>query len=118
MIRVELPYPAKILWPNGRGHWAAKAKQTGIHRFMANGMTRMAVQAGASIDETLRPVPVKLIVHPKAKGPLPDADNCAAAIKAYLDGIAEALKVNDKIFGAPVVSYNALRTGNFVIEVG
>lgn len=118
MIRVELPYPARALWPNGRAHWAAKAKQTGIHRWAAAIALRHAQQSGAVADLDQRPVPIKLIVHPKRTGPLPDADNCAASIKAYLDGIADALKVNDKAFGAPTVEYNALRTGAFVIEVG
>jgi hypothetical protein len=118
MIRVELPYPHKALWPNGRAHWAAKAKQTGIHRHMGAIALRYAQQSGAEADLEQRPIPIKLVVHPKAKGPLPDADNCAASIKAYLDGIADALKVNDKAFGSVVVQYNAHRTGVFVIEVG
>ena len=36
------------------------------------------------------------------QGGKPDADNCLAACKAYLDGVADALGINDKdldVFG-------------------
>jgi hypothetical protein len=63
-------------------------------------------------------VPLRLIVHARQYGPLPDADNCIAAMKAYQDGIADALGINDRHFSAPTVSFSDRRTGRFVIEVG
>ena len=63
-------------------------------------------------------IPVRLVVHPKPKGPKPDRDNCVAAAKAMLDGIADALKVNDRRFEAPSVTFATPRDGRFVVEIG
>ena len=58
-------------------------------------------------------------MHPKPKGPPPDEDNVVASAKNYLDGIAQALKVNDRNFAAPkVVFADRCEHGRFVIEVG
>jgi hypothetical protein len=63
-------------------------------------------------------VRVHIVVHAKPKGPLPDRDNCVAAAKAYLDGIAQRLGVNDRHFATPTVEFAAPRDGRFVIEIG
>jgi hypothetical protein len=64
------------------------------------------------------PIPIHITVKPKAKGPAPDADNCVSAAKAYLDGIASALGINDRHFAAPTVTISPERTGQFIITVG
>lgn len=65
-----------------------------------------------------RPVPITIEVHPKPRGPLPDRDNCIAACKAMLDGIADALGLDDREFAAPKVVFSPERDGRFVVEVG
>ena len=112
---VVLPFPDKILWPNGRTkahQW--KAARTKEHK-------RWAYIASLEADigeQYLSPVEIRLTVYPKARGPLPDQDNCIAAAKAYLDGIADAIGVNDRDFTAPIVSYgDRAKYGKFVVEV-
>lgn len=117
MIRVDLPYPHKALWPNGRPHHLTKAREVKKHRLWADTAALAALQK-APIGEVSAPFRVHLIVHAKATGPLPDRDNCVAAMKAYLDGIAQRLGVNDRCFAAPTVEFSAPRDSRFVIEIG
>lgn len=118
MIRVDLPFPHKLLWPNGsRGNLFALSREKKKHRRWAADAT-LAVTQGAQVPEAHAPIPVKIVVHAKPRGPLPDRDNCVAAAKALLDGIAERLGVNDRNFATPTVEFATPRDGRFVIEVG
>jgi hypothetical protein len=47
-----------------------------------------------------------------------DADNCLAAAKAALDGLADALQVNDRNF-QPIVVYRELgaKPGKLIVEL-
>lgn len=85
MKRIFLPWPPKGLWPNDRPHWAQKAKVTKAARFMAKALL-LGTQPGI----------VRITFCPKPLGPMPDKDNCISACKAYQDGIADALGVNDR----------------------
>lgn len=112
-MTVALPYPHKALWPNGRAHWGLKAREVKKHRQWAAFATKAAsLRIGDS------PIPVHIVCHPKARGIAPDKDNVAAAAKSYLDGIADALGINDRHFAAPTVSISDQRTGQFTITVG
>ena len=118
MIRIDLPYPAAPLWPNARPHWSVKSKAAKAHREWARLATMEALQEGAIADLRQRPIPIRITVYPKSRGPYPDRDNCGAAAKSLLDGIADKLGVNDKAFASPVVSFADAREGRFVVEVG
>jgi crossover junction endodeoxyribonuclease RusA len=111
---IILPFPPKVLWPNGR---------TLNHKFKAAAFKKAREQAAwaakaANVRVGDSPIPVHLIVKPKAKGPPPDKDNCVSACKAYLDGIASALGINDRYFAAPTVEISTERTGQFIIHIG
>lgn len=113
-MRLNLPYPDKILWPNGRGHHMAKHRAFKKHRqwaWNAAKATRLP-----SVGDG--PLPIRVVVHGKATGPLPDADGVVGACKSYLDGISEAIGINDRHFAAPTVEFAPERTGRFIIEVG
>ena len=105
---IELPYPHKALWPNGRAHWAAKATQTKKHRAWAHAATLATFPRCFVPQERLQWL---ITVYPKPRGPLPDADGCVAAVKSYLDGIADAIGVNDRHFDAPRIQFGE-RTAN------
>lgn len=110
---IALGFPHKALWPNGRAHWAVKAREAKKLRQEAAWATKAAsVRVGDS------PIPLHITVFPKAKGPAPDPDNAVAACKAAIDGIADALGINDRHFAAPTVAVSPERTGRIQIEVG
>ena len=112
---LDLPYPHKALWPNGRAHWAAKAKETKLHRAWAFAAMRACLPPSFKHDGDR--IPIRITVHPKGRGVAPDKDNALAAAKAYLDGIADALGVDDSIFDPQPVKM-AERGSRFMIEVG
>ena len=104
MKPINIPFPDKLLWPNGpRGnvHAVKSAKDKA-----KNWATIAAMEAGARrfVAENT-PIPVRLIVYPKPSGPLPDRDNCVAAVKHSLDSIATVMGVNDRDFAAPTVEF-------------
>jgi crossover junction endodeoxyribonuclease RusA len=96
---IELPWPHKILWPNGSvGNRFVKSGQTKKHKewaFLA------ALSEGAPYfwngGKNDR-IPVLLKFYPKPRGPAPDKDNAQASVKAYLDGVAKAMGVDDRLF--------------------
>jgi hypothetical protein len=110
---ILLPYPAPPLWPNKRAHWAKKARETKKHRAWAHGA---ALAAKPSADG--EPIPVRITLYPKPKGPAPDKDNVVASAKAYLDGIAEAMGINDRAFASPIVRISGERLSQMGIEIG
>lgn len=112
---ITLPYPHKLLWPNGRTrNPRAKAGEVKKHRQWAHYAAlaeRAAFIAGESVG-------LHITVHGKRTGPMPDKDNVVASVKAYQDGIAQALGIDDKHFATPTVEFAETRTGEFVIRVG
>jgi len=114
-VILRLPYPDKLLWPNGRTRSPhAKARKVKSHKTMAWGL---ALQQRASFTSS-ETIGLHIIVHAKRTGPLPDKDNVVAACKSYQDGIAQALGIDDKHFATPTVEFAPTRTGEFVIRVG
>ena len=95
MLMVTLLKPNRVLHPNSRGAWQVKVVPTKRARTYA----RLVMQSVLK-GRTFKPRGYSLRWY--YKGAKPDADNCLAACKAYLDGIADALGVNDKeldVFG-------------------
>lgn len=110
---IELPFPHPILWPNGRTRahgW--KAGVTRDHRQWAHAATlAWRGRDHRPIDGEVR---VLITVYPKNRGPMPDRDNAQAACKAYLDGIADALGVNDRNF-VPAVQFGERTQGGKIV---
>jgi crossover junction endodeoxyribonuclease RusA len=101
VIAFDLPFPVKALWPNGRAHWAVKGKAVRSHRGWAYIAARDAGVAKADPDSR---VSIAVTVHPKTRHPI-DRDNCVAALKSYIDGIADALGVDDRNFETPTITF-------------
>lgn len=87
------------------------------HRAWGDGAVLFALKGERPSYSPDQRFAVRVIVHAKPKGPLPDADNCIAAAKSYLDGIADRLGINDRQFAAPTVAFATPRDGKFIIEV-
>ncbi len=96
MNTVVFPWPPKELNPNARLHWAVLARAKKAYR---NACWILAKKAGMSADTLgdAKAASVHLAFYrPDKRGR--DADNLIASMKAGLDGLADALKVNDNIF--------------------
>lgn len=92
---IDLPWPPKELSPNARNHWAVTARAKKIYRTACWGLTkeRIKTQSFKDCDKIL----LKITFYPPSKRHY-DLDNCVASMKAGLDGIADALQVNDNKF--------------------
>lgn len=91
MLTLTMPWPAlKELSPNWRGHWAAraKAKKTFRQVWWAEALHQGAGKLNA---EKLH---VSLCFHMPDKRAR-DLDNLLASCKAGLDGLADAIGVDD-----------------------
>ena len=93
MTVIRLPWPAKELSPNARLHWAAKAKHTKAARTTAYWLT----EASGALVEGDGAIPLRITFRAPDKRQR-DRDNCISACKSYMDGIADALAVNDRRF--------------------
>jgi crossover junction endodeoxyribonuclease RusA len=89
---IILPWPPKELSPNARVHRQAKAKQAKAYRESCFWLTKEAQErlSGGRVHLTITFVPPDRRAR--------DLDNMLASIKSGLDGMADALGVNDKIF--------------------
>lgn len=116
MTPVVLPWPT-ALTPNAkrRQHWRTTQKATRAAKELAWGL---AIAAGyRHMRDTTTPLTVRITFEPWP-GTYPDHDACVAGCKAYLDGIALALGVDDSLFRFPTPTYGAQRKpGQVTIQV-
>jgi crossover junction endodeoxyribonuclease RusA len=93
MNSVTFPWPPSELSPNSRCHWARKAKAAKAYR---RDCFYLAKEAGVTAPAE-GPISLRIeFVPPDRSGR--DIDNMLASIKSGLDGLAQALTVNDKRF--------------------
>ena len=112
MIAITLPWPANDLRPNARPHWAAKARAVKKARIEAAWSCKAAgIRKGdPDIPQALR---VTAVFSPPTSHARDD-DNMLSACKAYFDGIADFIGVDDSkwsiaIRREPVVKGGAVR---------
>lgn len=91
MFILTMPWPAlKPLSPNWRGHWREKAKAKRTFRMVwwaeakHQGARKMDAEAAK----------VTIVFHPPDKRPR-DIDNLLASTKSGLDGLADAIGIDD-----------------------
>jgi crossover junction endodeoxyribonuclease RusA len=101
-VSFGLPFPAKVLWPNGRpAHWAEKARAVKSARKAA---WAAALAAGVKSLPVGGRYGLAITVYPKTRNAI-DADNAVSSLKATIDGIADALGVDDRTFDTPSISF-------------
>lgn len=89
---IELPFPPASLSGHNSGHWRSKSSIVAKHREWAKNATLAAGVAVPSEGD------IRLVVAfypPDNRG---DRVNYANRMKPYFDGIADALRVNDRRF--------------------
>lgn len=96
MNTVVLPWPPKELSPNARLHHMALHRAKKAYRTACWLQARKAGMSAATLLGA-EEAEVHLVFYPPDKRNR-DADNMLASMKAGLDGLADALKVDDSIF--------------------
>ena len=92
-MEITFPWPHKDLSPNARVHWAVKAKRAKAQRMAAFSLT-LESKARIDWDGDIH-VWIDFFQPDRRER---DQDNMLSACKSTLDGMAEALGVNDKRF--------------------
>lgn len=92
--KLTFPWFPRILSPNAREHWSRVAKSKKAYREEWYLTTKLAFK---SQIPTYAPVHLFIEFYPTSKHKQ-DLDNMLASIKSGLDGLADALGVNDELF--------------------
>lgn len=120
MIRVELPFPDAALFPNranGR-HWSGLRKAKDSARDIALVVTRNTMKKTFGRTFIAGDVPVCITFHAPDRRKR-DRDNCLAAAKHQLDGVALALGIDDSRFEPLTVRRGEpVKGGLMVVEIG
>lgn len=112
---IEIPWPPKELSPNARVHFQTRASHAKSYREYVYWVTRMAPDVPAVGSEG--EITLRLDFHP------PDArkrdlDNMLASIKNGLDGLADALCVNDQRFALHLYRKDPIKGGKIIVSIG
>lgn len=92
-----LPWPHRDLHPNSRGHWSKRAKAAKAARQLAWGLT-LQVLTVADLDNLPEGrLHLWLDFYPPDRRKRDD-DGLLSSMKPWLDGIADALGVDDRRF--------------------
>jgi crossover junction endodeoxyribonuclease RusA len=117
MKELILPWPSSAMSPNARGHWTARRKAAEKGRLEGR-----IVALDAGWRESANTLPdgrwhLWITFYPPTKR-LPDDDNMLARFKAYRDGLADALGVDDSRFVShPYVKEEVRKGGQVVVRI-
>jgi crossover junction endodeoxyribonuclease RusA len=92
-MNIVFPWFPKELSPNARIFWAQKAAIAKVYR---KAWYVLALRVRERVDPAA-PIALTVTFHPPDRRPR-DLDNCIASIKSGMDGLADALGVNDRLF--------------------
>ncbi len=117
-FQVELPWPDSALSPNARLHWSKAARAKKVYRAKCR---TIGLAAGLGYVEGLPSAPAAVLVHLEFFPPdrrARDWDNMLASMKSGLDGLADAMGVDDSRWrlGFEVMDVPA-KGGRVVVDV-
>lgn len=117
-MRLTLPLPSPALNPNKRNHWAVTSTAKKVEREQAHALTLQWLGAGRFYDKPTLGDHLKITYHLPGNRKR-DADNLLAASKAAIDGMADALRINDNVFNPITVErvYGAEKPGFMLVEL-
>lgn len=111
MTVITLPFPPASLSGHAGGHWRSKSTPTAKHREWA----RLATLAAAPIVPETGDISIHVrFVPPDRRS---DRGNMPNRCKAYFDGIADALGVNDRRFLPSYEFGEPKKPGHVIVEI-
>ena len=112
MIEIVLGWPPSDLSPNARLHWAklARAKKQYRNAWFSVSKEQLKKIKTDNIPEKL--VLEMTFIPPDRRSY--DRDNLVARMKSGIDGLADALKINDKRFNTVISTMDSDYLGGFV----
>jgi crossover junction endodeoxyribonuclease RusA len=115
MIELCLPWPDKLLSPNARAHWAKKGKAVKDARLMSCLTAKNAGWHRLVLPDGRLQLWIDLYPPDRRRR---DDDNAYSACKAYRDGIADALGIDDSRFvGHPYLKDEVRKGGEVRVRI-
>lgn len=121
MTSITMPWPAPQVWPNYRQshHWRSYYKHVAAQRQMA---WALACEAGISKRDIAwnddgRTISVQVVISPPDRRRR-DRDGMQGACKSILDGVSDALGVDDQYFAPTYVITEPVKGGKIVVTLG
>ena len=112
MISIVLGWPPSDLSPNARLHWAKLAKAKKQYRKDCETLSKEQLK-----KYKFKELPEKLVLEMTFIPPNKrnyDRDNLVARMKSGIDGLADALRINDKRFNTVISTMDQDYLGGFV----
>jgi crossover junction endodeoxyribonuclease RusA len=111
----ELPFPSKNLSPNARHHWSTAAKAKKAYRTRCRQLGNAAGLESA--PKAFKAVLIHLTFVPPDKRRR-DLDNLLASMKAGLDGVADAMGIDDSKWKLAIeMADDPVEGGRVLVEV-
>lgn len=112
MIEVVLGWPPSELSPNARLHWGKLARHKKTYRKACWAVAKEQLKK-FSIDRLPEAMVLEMTFVPPDKRDY-DRDNLTARMKSGIDGLADALQINDKRFTTVIATMDTEIVGGFV----
>ncbi len=111
-MRIVLPFPPSSLSGHNEGHWSGKSGTVQKHRKWAH----FATLDENPIVPVVGDIPITISFYPPDNRG--DRVNYPNRMKPYIDGIADALGVNDKRFLPSYEFYPPEKPGRVEVTIG
>lgn len=112
-MMIRLPWPHKFLSPNSREHWATVSREKRRARQAAFWIASEAM--GRDWTAPDRPHVHLVFCPPDNKAR--DLDNLLASMKAALDGVSEAIGVDDRKWAITITKGDVVRLGAVLVAI-
>lgn len=112
-MRITFPWFLKELKPNWSGHYMQKAKAKSIYRSECERITLKELEH-QDVDKECKEIHFTFYKPNKRHM---DADNMLASMKSGIDGMCDALKINDKQFKRIVINVAEEIGGYVEVEI-
>ena len=112
MIEIVLGWPPSDLSPNARLHWAKLAKAKKSYRHKCNTVSKHQLKKYKYSELPEKLVLEMTFIPPDRRNY--DRDNLVARMKSGIDGLADALRINDKRFSTVISTMDTDTLGGFV----
>lgn len=110
MKQIFLPWPSSKLSPNSRQHWASLARAKREYRHDCFWAARKHGAEHSSAES----LTVKITIHPP-DARRRDTDNILASLKSGLDGVADAIGIDDSRWTLVICPVGEKRKGGAII---
>jgi crossover junction endodeoxyribonuclease RusA len=114
--KIVLAWPDSRLSPNARVHWSAKSRAAKSAKSAAFYLARSAGVVSTGTDDSGAVNLEIAFFPPDNRGR--DMDNAIASLKSALDGIAQAMGVNDNSFRLSFAWQRPAKPGRVEVVIG